>query len=324
MKKLIAILAAATALVGANVGAQSYPARPVVLVVPFAAGGATDVLARQFAERMSRTFGQAIVVENVAGAGGTVGAARVAKAKPDGYTLLVGHMGYMAAAVGLYAKLPYDPVQDFDAVARFPDTPLVLIAGRSAGFSDIRTLIERAKQNPGKVNFGNAGVGSTGHLVAALFASTAGVDITSVAYKGNAPALTDIMGGQIQGMFDQSNTALPHVRAQKVLALGITSRTRLAQMPDVPTFNESGYPGFEAATWYGIYAPKGTPRPALDRVYAQFTEAMQDKAFTSRMVDEGYFLLDPAATTGPALASYTRTEIERWKKVIIDAKIPVN
>lgn len=156
------------------------------------------------------------------------------------------------------------------------------------------------------------------------FASTASIEITSVAYKGNAPALADILGGQIQAMFDQSNTALPHVRAQKLLALGITSRTRLSQMPDVPTFHESGFPGFEAATWYGIYAPRGTPRAALDRIHAQFTEAMQDKAFTSRLAEEGYFLLDPAATTGAALASHTRAEIERWKKVIVDAKIPVN
>ena len=304
--------------------AQSYPARAVTFVVPFAAGGATDVLARQFAERMSRTFGQAIVIENVAGAGGTLGAARVAKAKPDGYTFLVGHMGYMAAAVGLYAKLAYDPVRDFDAVARFPDTPLVLIAGRSAGVSDVRGLIERAKQNPGKLNFGNAGVGSTGHLVAALFASTAGIEITSVAYKGNAPAVTDIVGGHIEAMFDQSNTALPQVKAQKVLALAITSRERLAQMPDVPTLQEAGLAGFEAATWYGIYAPKGTPRAAIERVHAQFTEAMQDKTFAARLAEDGYQLLDPALTTGQALAAHTRSEVDRWKKVIADAKIPVN
>lgn len=273
---------------------------------------------------MARTFGQSIVVENVAGAGGTVGAARVAKAKPDGYTLLIGHMGYMAAAVGLYAKLPYDPVQDFDAVARFPDTPMVLIAGRSAGFSDVRGLIERAKQNPGAINFANAGVGSAGHLVAALFASTAGIDVASIAYKGNAPALVDIMGGQVQAMFDQSNTALPQVKAQKVLALAITSRQRLPQLPDVPTLNESGFSGFEAATWYGIYAPKGTPRAAIDRLYAQFSEAMQDDAFTGRLAEDGYQLLDPKMTTGQALAAQTRSEVDRWKKVIAQAKIVVN
>lgn len=283
-----AALSVATAL------AQSYPARAVTFVVPFAAGGATDVLARQFAERMARTFGQGMVIENV------------------------------AAAVGLYAKLPYDPVQDFDAVARFPDTPLALIAGRGAGLGDIRGLIERAKQNPGKLNFANAGVGSTGHLVAALFASTAGIDITSISYKGNAPAIVDIMGGQVHAMFDQSNTALPHVKAQKVLALAITSRQRLLQMPEVPTLHEIGLTGFEAATWYGIYGPKGTPRSAIEGVYAQFTEAMQDKGFIGRLAEEGYQLLDPSLTTGQALAAHTRLEIDRWKKVIAEAKIPVN
>ena len=316
--------AALPALLAGSALAQAYPARAVTFVVPFAAGGATDVLARQFAERMGRTFGQTIVVENVAGAGGTVGAARVAKAKPDGYTFLVGHMGYMAAAVGLYAKLPYDPVQEFDAVARFPDTPMVLIAGRGAGFTDVRGLIERAKQNPGKINFGNAGVGSAGHLVASLFASTAGIDVASISYKGNAPAIVDIMGGQIHAMFDQSNSALPHVKAQKVLAVAITSRQRMPQYADVPTLHEAGLTGFDAATWYGIYAPRGTPRTAIDRMHAQFIEAMQDKAFTGRLVEDGYQLLDPKITTGQALAAHTRAEVERWKKVIADAKIPVN
>jgi tripartite-type tricarboxylate transporter receptor subunit TctC len=321
----ITLVAASLAvLLGGSALAQSYPARPVTFVVPFAAGGATDVLARQFAERMARTFGQRIMIENVAGAGGTLGAARVAKAKADGYTFLIGHMGYMAAAVGLYAKLPYDPVQDFDAVARFPDTPLVLLVGRNTGLSDVRALITQAKQNPGKLNFGNAGVGSTGHLVAALFASTAGIELTFVAYKGNTPAITDIIGGHIQGMFDQSNTALPQVKAQNVLALAVTSRSRLPQMPDVPTLDESGLAGFEAATWYGIYAPKGTPRSAIERVYAQYAEAMQDKNFSDRLAEDGYQLLDASVTTGQALAAHTKSEVKRWKKVIAEAKIPVN
>ncbi|MBI3374570.1 MAG: tripartite tricarboxylate transporter substrate binding protein BugD [Betaproteobacteria bacterium] len=308
----------------AGAHAQSYPARSVSMVVPFAAGGATDVLARHFAERMSRGFGQTIIIENIAGAGGTIGAARVAKAKPDGYTLLVGHMGYMAAAVGLYSKLPYDPVQDFDAIARFPDTPLVLIVGRTSGLSDIRALIAQAKQSPGKINFGNAGVGSTGHLVATLFASAAGIEVTSVSYKGNAPALTDIVGGQIHGMFDQSNTALPQVRGQRVAAIAITSRQRMSQFPDVPTMQEAGLSGFEAATWYGIYAPKSTPRPIVDRVHAQFTESMQDKSFSDKLLEQGYQLLDASLTGPEALAAHTRTEVERWKKVIAEAKIPVN
>ena len=168
------------------------------------------------------------------------------------------------------------------------------------------------------------GVGSTGHLVAALFASTAGIEMTFVSYKGNTPAITDIIGGHIQGMFDQSNTALPQVKAQSVLALAVTSRSRLPQMPDVPTLDESGLAGFEAATWYGIYAPKGTPRAAIERMHAQYTEAMQDKNFTDRLAEDGYQLLDASTTSGTALAAHTKSEVDRWKKVIADAKIPVN
>ena len=301
-----------------------YPERPVTFVVPFAAGGATDTLARQFAERMARGAKQPIIVENVAGAGGTVGAARVAKARPDGYTFLVGHVGYMAAAPGLYKQLAYDPTQDFEAVARFPDTPMVLICGRANKLNSIRTLMDFARANPGRVNFGNAGVGSAGHLTAALFASAAKADVTHVAYKGNAPAVTDIMAGQIDCMFDQSNTALPQVRGEKVAALATTARERLPQMPQVPTLAESGLANFEATTWYGIYAPRGTPREALQWVYERFREAMADTAFTQKMVDGGYVLLPAEQQTGAALAAHTRREVELWKKVIADAGIPPN
>jgi tripartite-type tricarboxylate transporter receptor subunit TctC len=315
-------LAGAITLAG-SVQAQ-YPERPVTWVVPFAAGGATDTLARQFAERMSRGARHPIIVENVAGAGGTVGAAKVAKAKPDGYTLLVGHVGYMAAAPSLYKQLGYDPVRDFDAVARFPDTPMVLICGHNHRLGNVRALMDFARANPGKLNFGNAGVGSAGHLTAALFASEAKASVTHVAYKGNAPAITDIMGGTIDCMFDQSNTALPQVRGDKVSAFAATSRERIPQMPQVPTLAESGLSGFEATTWYGIYAPHGTPREAIQAIVAQFNEAMNDAAFTSKMVEQGYVLIAPDLRAPDALATHTRREVERWKKVVADANIPQN
>ena len=302
--------------------AQTFPARPLTLVVPFAPGGATDALARQFAERMGRGAKQPFIVENIAGAGGTLGAGRVARAKPDGHTFLVGHVGYMAAATGLYKQLGYDPVADFDAVARFPDTPLVLITGRDARAKTIQSLIDFARKNPDKLNVGNAGVGSSGHLVAALFASSIKAGVTHVSYKGNAPALTDIISGRIDCMFDQSNTALPQVRGEKVIALATTSKARLPQMPAVPTLAESGLPGFDVATWYGIYAPKGTPREAIGWVYAQFTEAMQDASFTGRLVEQGYVLLQPGLDTPEALAAHTRAEVETWKRVIAEAGIP--
>jgi tripartite-type tricarboxylate transporter receptor subunit TctC len=304
--------------------AQGYPERPVTLVVPFAAGGATDTLARQFAERMARGSRHPLVVENVAGAGGTVGAARVAKAKPDGYTLLVGHVGYMAAAPGLYKQLPYDPVKDFDAVARFPDTPMVLIAAANGAHQRAASLVDFARRNPGKLNVANAGVGSAGHLVAALFAAALKIDVVHVSYKGNAPALTDILAGQVDCMFDQSNTALPQVRGGKVVALAATSRERIPQMPEVPTLAENLLPGFEATTWYGLYAPKGTPREALAWLVARFEETMQDAPFTAKLVEQGYVLL-PAEQRGPeALGAHTRRQVELWGKVISDAGINAN
>jgi tripartite-type tricarboxylate transporter receptor subunit TctC len=325
MKRHLAALAAAIACVLPGALPAQYPERPITFVVPFAAGGATDALGRAFAERIGRGAAQPILVENIAGAGGTVGAARVAKAKPDGYTYLVGHMGYMAAATGLYKELPYDPARDFEAVARFPDTPLVLICGReNRNAADIKSLMAYARANPGKLTIANAGVGSTGHLVAALFAAAAKAEVTHVAYKGNAPALTDIMGGRVDCMFDQSNTALPQVRGERVVGVATTSRDRLPQMPAVPTLSESGLPGFEAATWYGIYAPKGTERAQLQWVLGQFNAAMADTVFVSMLVEQGYVLLKPEERGPEALAAHTKSEIEKWKKVIAAAAIPPN
>ena len=320
----LALAAGMLAVLPFSAFGQGYPERPITFVVPFAAGGATDTLARQFAERMGRGARQPIVVENVAGAGGTVGAAKVAKANADGYTLLVGHVGYMAAAPGLYKQLAYDPVKDFDPVARFPDTPMVLIASRGGAHQRLEAFVDFARRNPGKVNIANAGVGSAGHLVAALAAAALKLDVVHISYKGNAPALTDILGGQVDGMFDQSNTALPQVRGGKVVALAVTSRERLALMPDVPTLSEAVLPGFEAATWYGIYAPKGTPREAIAWLGARFNEAMQDAAFTAKMVEQGYVLIAPELRGPEALAAHTRTEVDRWRKVITDAGIPPN
>jgi tripartite-type tricarboxylate transporter receptor subunit TctC len=324
MRAILSALCASLLLLASGASLAQYPERPITWVVPFAAGGATDTLARQFAERMSRGAKHPIVVENVPGAGGTVGAAKVARSAADGYTFLVGHLGYMAAAPGLYKQLAYDPVADFDAVFRFPDTPMVMICGRHHRLGDIRKLMDFARANPGQLNFGNAGVGSTGHLVAALFASRTNAELTHVSYKGNAPALTDVMGGRIDCMFDQSNTALPQVRGEKVTGFAVTSKERLPQMPQVPTLHESGLSGFEAATWYGIYGPRGTPRQAIQWLVARFNEAMADEAFTSKMVEGGYVLV-PAAERGPeAFAEHTRREVVLWRKVIADARIPQN
>ncbi|WP_114972676.1 tripartite tricarboxylate transporter substrate-binding protein [Rhodoferax ferrireducens] len=310
-----ALIALATVASTALAYAQSYPSKPMSWVVPFAAGGPTDALARNIAERVARELGQPIIIENTPGAGGTVGAAKVAKAAPDGYTLLVGHMGYMGAAPALYKKLNYDPVKDFDGVFRFPDTPLVLMVRADHPVKDIAGLIDFGKKNPDKLFLSNAGTGSSSHLIAALMANSAGIKITSVPYKGAGPALTDVIGGQVDGMFDQTNTALQQITSGKVRALAVTSLVRLPQLKNVPTLNETVLPGFEASTWYGIYAPKGTPKAVVEKVQNAYLKVMKDTAFTGRMAEQAIQMLPPEKYSGAALAKLTETEVVRWRAV---------
>lgn len=316
---------AAMALLGAITpharAADTYPSRPLTWIVPFAPGGPTDAMARNIANQVSQQLKQTIVVENAPGAGGTIGAAKAARAAPDGYTLLVGHVGYMAAAPAMYARLAYDPAKDFQAVFRFPDTPLVLMSSSASPHKTLPDLIAFAKKNPGKVNFSNAGVGSTSHLVAALFASKAGIDVTSVSYKGAGPALNDLMGGQVDAMFDQTNTALPQTRGDKVRALALTSPKRMEQFPGVPTMGESALPGFDVSTWYGLYAPKGTPAAVVQTLYSAYEKAMQDTRFTDKMVEQGIVILPADQTTPTAFQRYTADEIVKWSGVIKQAGI---
>jgi len=319
-----AALALATAVAATPALAQAWPAKPITWIVPFAAGGPTDALARTIAERVSREVGQSIIIDNSPGAGGTVGTAKAARAPADGYTMLVGHMGYMGAAPALYKKLPYDPVKDFAPVFRFPDTPMVLMVRKDHPAKNVRDLVELGKKNPGKLNLSNAGVGSTSHLVAALFASSAGMQVSLVPYKGAGPALIDVIGGQVDGMFDQTNTALPQITESKVRALAVTSATRVAQLKDVPTLAESGLPGFEASTWYGIYAPRGTPQAVIDKMQQAYLKVMADKAFTGKMSAQAIQLLPPEQYTASAFGKHTQAEIVRWKAVAAKANISLD
>ncbi|CAG2138794.1 tripartite tricarboxylate transporter substrate binding protein BugD [Cupriavidus plantarum] len=314
----------ATIMASGNAHAQSYPTKPITWIVPFAAGGPTDALARSIAERVSREVGQSIVIDNSPGAGGTVGTTKAARAANDGYTMLVGHMGYMGAAPALYKKLSYDPVKDFAPVFRFPDTPMVLMVRKDHPAKDVKAFVEYGRQNPGKLNLSNAGMGSTSHLIAAMFASAAGMKVSLVPYKGAGPALIDVIGGQVDGMFDQTNTALPQITESKVRALAVTSSTRVAQLKDVPTLAETVVPGFEAATWYGIYAPKGTPQAAIDKMQAAYLKVMSDKSFTDRLTAQAIQTLPAEKYTAAALGRHTESEVARWKVLAAKANISLD
>ncbi len=305
--------------------AQTWPTKNVTWIVPFAAGGPTDAMARDIADKVSRQLGQPVIIENTPGAGGTIGAAKAAKAPADGYTFLVGHMGYMGAGPALYKKLSYDPVKDFEAVFRFPDTPLVMLVGKNSPYKNAGELVAAAKAQPGKINFSNAGVGSTSHLIAALFAARAGIDVTQVAYKGAAPAINDLIGGQVDAMFDQSNTALPQVQGGRLNAIALTSLTAMPQQyPGVPPLADKTLPGFEAATWYGLYAPKGTAKDIVQKMHQSYLKALTDKAWTERMAGQGIHLLPEAQYAPDAFAKHTAAEVERWRKVVRDAKIQLD
>lgn len=325
MKALKAAAAALTLFACATAShAQAWPTKTLTWIVPFAAGGPTDAMARDIADKITKQIGQQIVIENAGGAGGTIGAGKAAKATADGYTFLVGHLGYMAAAPSLYKKLTYDPVKDFDPVFRFPDTPLVMLVPKSSPHKSAADLIAFAKKNPGKLNFGNAGAGSTSHLIAALFESKAGIEVTSVPYKGAGPAMNDLIAGQVDAMFDQTNTALPQVAGSRLTALALTSKTPIAQFPGVAPLGEKTLPGFEAATWYGLYAPKGTPKDVIAKLHQAYLKALGDKAWTQKMADQGIHML-PEAQYGPdAFGKHTAAEIEVWRKVATDAKITID
>ncbi|SDC88249.1 Tripartite-type tricarboxylate transporter, receptor component TctC [Cupriavidus sp. YR651] len=329
-RQVLATTATIVAAIGASVitatpaFAQSYPSKPITWIVPFAAGGPTDALARNIAERVSREVGQSIIIDNSPGAGGTVGATKAARAAADGYTMLVGHMGYMGAAPALYKKLSYDPVKDFAPVFRFPDTPMVLMVRKEHPAKTVGELVDYGRKNPGKLFISNAGMGSTSHLVAALFAASAGMKVSLVPYKGAGPALIDVIGGQVDGMFDQTNTALPQITEAKVRPLAVTSATRVAQLKDVPTLAETVLPGFEAATWYGIYAPKGTPQPVIDKMQQAYLKVMTDKAFTTKLAAQAIQMLPPEQYTAAALGKHTEAEVARWKVVATKANITLD
>lgn len=306
------MVAAAMSLLASGLAqAQEWPTRPITLVVPFAAGGTTDLVARPIAQSLTEKLGQPVIVENKAGAGGTLAAAVVAKAQPDGYTIFLATVAHTMAP-GLYKSLPYDFEKDFDPVTLAAQVPNVLIVNPAVPAKTVAELIAYIKANPGKVNFGSAGPGSTEHMSGELFRSILGVDIVHIPYKGGAPMMTDLIAGQIQMAIETSGSATPHIQAGTVRALAVSTAQRSPYFPDLPTLNEAGLKGYDVTTWFGFMVPKGTPPAIRDKLYRQIADVLKQSAITARLKEMG---ADPGGQSPAEFATFITSETAKWKKV---------
>jgi tripartite-type tricarboxylate transporter receptor subunit TctC len=308
---------AVLAVLAAPAHAQGWPTKPVKIVVPFPAGGPTDVLTRAMADKISNQLGQAVVVENKPGAGGSIGADLVAKSAPDGYTLVMATSSTHSIGPSL-AKLAYDPQKDFTPIVWVGSATNILVVTPSLAANNVKELVELARKNPGKLNYATSGVGTVVHLTTEYFASMAGVQFTHVPYKGVGQSIPDLMSGQVSILFDNIMTAQPHIRSGSVKALAISSPRRSPLVPDVPTVAESGLPGFESLTWFGIFGPANTPKPVVDRVNAEVNKALQDPDVLARFANLGF---DPAGGTPAAFAMVVKRDADKWSKVIRDANV---
>jgi tripartite-type tricarboxylate transporter receptor subunit TctC len=293
-----------------------YPNRPIMLVVPFAAGGNTDVVARIVIEPMSQTLGQRLIIENVGGAGGTTGSLRVARAEPDGYTLLMGQMGTHAAAVGLYPKLGYRPDEDFEFIGQATDTPIVILARKDFPAATLQELIAAVKLKGEKATQVHGGVGSISHSTGLLFNSVAGLKSTMVSYRGSGPALNDLMTGVVDYMTDQIVHTAPHIVGGTIKAYGIAIPKRSPAVPDLPTTIEAGLPAFQASGWNAMFAPKGTPAPIVDKLSAALNEALDDPQTKQRLLELGAELPEPQNRGSAALRRFVTAEIQKWAPVM--------
>jgi tripartite-type tricarboxylate transporter receptor subunit TctC len=320
MRKTWAIVAAAGVLATAAPAlAQKtdWPTKPVRFIVPFPPGGPVDTTARGFTQKLSESWGQQAIVENRAGAGGIVGAEAAAKSAPDGYTFFVGSIHH-SVLPGLNPKLPYNVEKDLVPVTFAAQFPIILVAHPSVPAKTVQELIAYAKQNPGKLAYGSAGNGGGTHLAGELFKTLAGVDLLHVPFKGSAPAMTDLLGGQVQLMFSDAPTALPHIKSGRVRALGVGSPKRSALVPDVPTIAESGVKGYDAYSWAGVFAPAGTPKEILVKVNGDIVKALSDPEVKKRLLEAG---AEAAPGTPEQFGAFLKGEIAKWGKVVKDANI---
>jgi len=316
----LSIVAVFAAIQGA--GAADYPTRPIKLVVPYAAGGPTDVLGRLVGEYLGRDLKQPVIIENKAGAQGAIGAEAVARSEPDGYTLFVTAASIFVLNPMLYKKLPYDPVKDFRMLALVTDLPVVMEIHPSVPAKTVAEFVAYARQNPGKLNFGSAGTGGTIHLAGEMFKQMAGVDMVHVPYKGAGPALTDLLSGNIQVMFDTLSTALPPVKSGLLRAIGVSSESRSPDLPDVPTIAESGYPDYRVSVWYGIAAPAKVPDDIAQKIGASLDRALNDDAFRASLEKIGFPVFRPRS--GAAIAEFIDADRNRWSGVIKSQNISLD
>ena len=296
--------------------AQDYPAKPVRWVVPFPAGGPLDIVARVIGVRLSETWGQPVIVDNRPGAGGNIGAEVVAKSAPDGYTIVMGALSTHAVNVSLFRKLPYDPVRDFAPVTLISEVPNVLVVNPAVPAKTVAEFVAYARANPGKLNFASGSTGSAGHLAGELFKTRARVDMTHVPYKGAAPAVTDLLAGQVQLMFDNLASALPNIRAGRLRALAVTTKKRSAFVPELPTIAESGLPGFDVSTWFGVMAPAATPRPIVNRLHDGIVRALAQPDVKERLAAMG---AEPVGDTPEQFGAFVKSEIAKYAKVVKDS-----
>jgi tripartite-type tricarboxylate transporter receptor subunit TctC len=323
LRFLCGSVATALALCTALAGAQTipYPSKPVRMILPFSAGGTTDILARLVAQRLSVLYGQQVIVDNRTGGGGHIGAELVAHAPADGYTLLIGSIG-LHAAFGIYSKLGYDPTADLKPVILLAEVPLVMVVHPSLPTRNVREFIALAKAHPGEINFGSAGFGTSTHMTAELFEMMAGTRLTHIPYKGSAPALADLVGGQIQAMFEVISPVLPqYISTGKLRGLGVTSKQRLAVLPDLPPITEAGVPGYQSTAWYTVAAPSKVPAPIVQKLNADINSIIGAQEFQPRLRELGATLMGGSPE---AAAKYFAAETEKWNKVIKTAGIRVD
>lgn len=308
-------LAACAALALASSVAMAFPEKPIVMVVPYAAGGSTDVLARILAEAMSRDLGQQVVVENAGGGGGTIGTTKVVRARNDGYTILLHNMG-IATAPALYDNLGFDPQTDLEPIALTGDVPMILVRNKNFAPANIPELIKHMKEHPNAVNLSHAGVGATSYLCALLFTQTAGVKATMVPYRGTGPALQDLVAGNVDMICDQPVATGPHIKAGSLKPYAMATAERISIMPDVPTFKEQGLDNFQLSVWHGVYAPKGTPKDVIDRLNKSIRTAFSEAALNKRFEDMGVMIPEKARLQPSALGEHLKAEVDRWNPVI--------